>query len=109
MHSFIHSFSFNKILSAYCIPRTTQGSENTGTSKSKHTSETEPTPHRGATSTVQGDKGPEAGQMVTSCLNGKLSLGRFWVTPLGLAGCYASLMEESGSGFPNLSTQVAFL
>lgn len=47
--------------------------------------------------------------MVTSCLNGKLSLGRFWVTPLGLAGCYASLMEESGSGFPKLSTQVAFL
>lgn len=57
--------------------------------------------------------GPQEGQMVTSCLSGKLSLLLFWVgvrlTPLELAGCYVYLVEEGGSKCPKLSAQVAFL
>lgn len=95
LHLPVHSIQFQQNTKC-CVPSIVQGSENRPIQTS--CLRQGPPPCREATRTVQGGMGPEAGEMITSCLRGKLSLVLFGVgmqvTPLGLAGCYVHLVEE---------------
>ena len=86
-----------------CVPSTVQGSENIG--QSRHPAwDRAPLPAEKPPAKLQRGMEPEAGQMTTSCLSGKLSLVLIGVgeqvTPLGLAGCYIHLVEEGGCKCP---------